>query len=226
MNPRLTRTMSHTLSRRAFCTGIASLGVGLLSGCVAIAAPENAADPVMQTDSVAEPVTLPTVTPSAVTPQTVAGFDISTLLRPRGTAPELSSQVWLNSEPLQLADLRGKVVMVEFWTFGCINCRHVIPALQAWHDTYADDGLVIIGVHTPEFAYEHDVENVRAALGELGVTWPVAMDNEHENWRAYANHYWPAMYLVDKQGQIRYLKIGEGQYDVTEAALQALLMES
>ena len=151
---------------------------------------------------------------------------MQTLLRDRGAAPELDSEVWLNSDPLRLADLRGKVVMVEFWTFGCINCRHVIPALQTWYSTYADQGLEIIGVHTPEFQYEHDEENVRAALTDLGVTWPVAMDNDYKNWRAYENHYWPAMYLVDKQGRIRFLKIGEGQYDLTEAALQALLMES
>lgn len=142
-----------------------------------------------------------------------------------GTAPALQTEIWLNSEPLHLADLQGKVVMVEFWTYGCINCRNVIPAMQNWHAHYADDGLVIIGVHTPEFAYERELANVEAAIAELGVTWPVTIDNDRATWRAYANHYWPAAYLIDKQGQIRLVKIGEGNYAYTESVIQALLAE-
>ena len=146
-------------------------------------------------------------------------------LRNWGQAPELANDVWLNSAPLRLADLRGKVVMIDFWTFGCINCQHVTPALQKWHAEYADDGLVIVGVHTPEFGYEEDVANVKAAAERMGVVWPVAIDNDKATWRAYNNAYWPAMYLVNKRGDIRYLAIGEGQYEQTEAVIQALLAD-
>jgi thiol-disulfide isomerase/thioredoxin len=144
----------------------------------------------------------------------------------KGLAPELNNEVWYNSAPLKLADLRGKVVMVEFWTFDCINCKHVIPTLRAWHTKYADQGLVIIGVHSPEFDYEKDPNNVQAAIAELGVEYPVALDNDYATWRAYGNHYWPASYLIDKAGHIRRLQIGEGGYLQTEAAIQALLAES
>lgn len=146
-------------------------------------------------------------------------------LQNRGPAPELSNDTWLNSEPLRLSDLRGQVVMVEFWTYGCINCRHVIPSVREWYETYHGQGLEIIGVHTPEFAYEKDVDNVRQAVADLGVTWPVAIDNEWNTWRAYDNRYWPAMYLVDKAGVIRHVAIGEGNYAHTEAVIQALLAE-
>ncbi len=142
-----------------------------------------------------------------------------------GLAPELTNEEWLNSPPLRLADLRGKVVMVEFWTFGCINCQHVTPTLQQWHQQYSDQGLVIIGVHTPEFAYEREVVNVAAAAERAGITWPVAIDNERQSWQAYNNHYWPAMYIIDKQGNIRYLAIGEGNYGPTEAVIKKLLAE-
>ncbi len=101
----------------------------------------------------------------------------------------------------------------------------MIPSVREWHEKYADDGLVIIGVHTPEFHYEHDLANVQAAITELGVTWPVAIDNDKLTWRAYSNRYWPAAYLIDKQGQIRLLKIGEGHYEYTESVIQALLAE-
>ncbi len=148
------------------------------------------------------------------------------LERSWGVAPELVSDTWLNSEPLKLAELRGKVVLVEFWTFGCINCVHVIPAMQEWQSRFGDEGLVIIGVHTPEFAYERETAQVEAALVNLGVTWPVALDNEKVNWRAYQNRYWPMMYLVDKEGVIRYMHIGEGQYDTTAAVIEELLKES
>jgi len=144
----------------------------------------------------------------------------------KGLAPELNNEVWYNSDPLKLADLRGKVVMVEFWTFDCINCKHVIPTLREWHTKYADQGLVIIGVHSPEFDYEKDPNNVQAAIVELGVEYPVTLDNDYTTWRAYGNHYWPASYLIDKAGHIRRLQIGEGGYLQTEAAIQALLAES
>ena len=173
-------------------------------------------------------VLVPTQTPlphSPTTDLTLAQQQLLAGLPILGAAPELHNEIWLNSAPLQLAALRGKVVMVEFWTFGCINCRNMNPWVRTWHEQYADDGLVIIGVHTPEFAYEQELANVQAAITDLGVTWPVAIDNDKATWRAYANHYWPAAYLIDKQGQIRLLKIGEGQYEYTESVIQALLAE-
>ena len=171
---------------------------------------------------------LPTPTPDAAagTVPTAAQRALLAQLPSRGPAPELTNDTWFNSAPLRLADLRGKVVMVEFWTYGCINCQHVIPALQGWHATYADEGLVILGIHTPEFRYEAEPANVEAALAQYGVTWPVALDNDKTTWRAYANRYWPAMYLIDKAGNLRYLAIGEGQYAHTEAVIQALLAEA
>ncbi|MCC6614028.1 MAG: redoxin domain-containing protein [Anaerolineae bacterium] len=145
----------------------------------------------------------------------------------RGAAEEIRSRGWLNSDrPLRLQDLRGSVVLLEFWTFDCINCIHTLPHVEGWHETYADQGLVTIGVHFPEFGYEHDVQNVRAAAERLGVTYPIALDNDGATWDAYNQRYWPTIYLIDKQGNIRYLTIGEGRYDQTEAAIQALLAET
>ena len=169
-----------------------------------------------------EPAMAATTTASQLSPEQVK---LLAKLPSQGIAPELQNETWLNSAPLTLAELRGKVVIVEFWTFDCINCRNVIPYVRAWHEKYQADGLVIIGVHTPEFAYERELTNVQSAIAQLGVTWPVAIDNEKLTWRAYANRYWPAAYLIDKTGNIRHLAIGEGRYEYTEAVIQALLAE-
>jgi thiol-disulfide isomerase/thioredoxin len=143
-----------------------------------------------------------------------------------GLAPELENEVWFNTDrPLRLADLRGQVVLLEMWTFGCINCQNVIPSLRAWHEAYGPQGLVIIGNHYPEFAYEADPANLEQAIRRLEIAYPVAQDNEGQTWQAYENHYWPALYLIDKQGNIRYRHIGEGRYEQTEAAIQTLLEE-
>jgi thiol-disulfide isomerase/thioredoxin len=147
----------------------------------------------------------------------------------KGVPPELSNEVWLNSDPLKLADLHGKVVIVEFWTFGCINCKNVIPSLREWHQEYEDEGLVIIGVHTPEFGYEKDVDNVKAALVSLDVPYAVAIDNDWTAWRDYKKpfnqRYWPSKYFIDKTGQVRHIHIGEGRYDEQEEIIKALLAE-
>ena len=144
-----------------------------------------------------------------------------------GPAPELTNNTWLNVDaPLRLADLRGKVVIVEMWTFGCINCQHVIPSLKEWYSKYKDQGLVIIGNHFPEFSYERDLNNVKDAVARYGIEYPVAQDNDGATWRAYKNNYWPALYLIDKQGHIRYVHIGEGNYKETEQNIKALLEES
>jgi thiol-disulfide isomerase/thioredoxin len=143
-----------------------------------------------------------------------------------GPAPELTNDIWLNVDsPLRIANLKGKVVIVEMWTFACINCQHVIPSLKEWHSKYKDQGLVIIGNHYPEFSYEQDLNNVKDAISNLGIEYAVAQDNDGATWQAYKNHYWPTLYLIDKQGHIRYVHIGEGQYDKTEENIKALLLE-
>jgi len=148
-------------------------------------------------------------------------------LRDLGPAPELTNEIWLNVDaPLRLADLRGKVVAIEMWTFDCINCIHVIPALKEWDEKYRDQGLVIIGNHYPEFDYEADLSNLKAKVLEYGIEYAVAQDNDGETWNAYSGKYWPTLYLIDKQGHIRAIRIGEGRYEETEAAIQTLLAET
>lgn len=144
-----------------------------------------------------------------------------------GPAPELTNDTWLNTpEPLRLADLRGKVVLLDMWTFSCINCKNVIPSLREWHAAYRDQGLVVIGNHYPEFSYEEDLGLLKQAMQELDVQYAVAQDNDGATWDAYHNRYWPTLYLIDKNGNLRYSHIGEGAYEETEAAIVALLNES
>jgi cytochrome c biogenesis protein CcdA/thiol-disulfide isomerase/thioredoxin len=133
---------------------------------------------------------------------------------------------WLNSPPLNNEMLRGKVVLVDFWTYSCINCLRTLPYLKAWHEKYRDQGLVIIGVHTPEFAFEKEQHNVEQAIKDLGITYPVAMDNQYTIWNAFKNDAWPAHYLIDAQGRIRQQHLGEGAYEETEQMIQLLLKES
>jgi len=143
-----------------------------------------------------------------------------------GKAPELTNEVWLNSDaPLRMKDLVGKVVLIDMWTFDCINCQHTIPTLVDWNDQYSHQGLVIIGNHYPEFDFEKDLGNLKQAVKQWKITYPVAQDNDGKTWAAYHNSYWPTFYLVDKRGHIRYVHIGEGDYQQTEAAIQALLAE-
>jgi thiol-disulfide isomerase/thioredoxin len=141
-------------------------------------------------------------------------------------APPISSDVWLNTPPLAWDDLRGRVVMVEFWTFGCVNCRNVIPAFREMHADYSGKGFVLIGVHSPEFDYERDLANVERAVRELGIAYPVAIDNDFANWRRYRNRYWPSRYLVDRHGALRYSHIGEGAYGETREWIKRLLAET
>lgn len=142
-------------------------------------------------------------------------------------APEIiPGGQWFNTEPLKLSDLRGKVVIVDFWTYSCINCQRTFPYLKSWHEKYADKGLVIIGVHSPEFEFEKNPGNVEKALKDFGITYPVVQDNDFKTWRAYNNRYWPAKYFVDKDGNIRYTHFGEGAYDESEKVIQQLLSES
>src|SRR5918999_1027600 len=130
---------------------------------------------------------------------------------------------WLGSEPLGSAELRGRVVLVNFWTWTCINWLRQEPYVRAWSRAYRDDGLVVIGVHTPEFSFEHDIDGVRRATEERGIDYPVAVDNDYEVWTAFANHYWPALYFVDRDGIIRDEHFGEGRYEESERVIQRLL---
>jgi len=144
-----------------------------------------------------------------------------------GYAPSLDGAVeWLNSKPLTTEQLRGKVVLVDFWTYSCINCIRTIPYVKAWAEKYADQGLVVIGVHAPEFAFEKKLDNVKKALSDFEIGYPVAIDNDYRIWRAFENSYWPAGYLIDAEGQIRYHHFGEGNYGRTEKAIQDLLREA
>ncbi len=151
-------------------------------------------------------------------------------LRDLGEAPEFAdTQRWFNTpgdRPLALASLRGRVVLVDFWTYTCINCIRTLPYLKAWDATYRDKGLTIVGVHTPEFAFEHDAGNVESAIERFGLRYPVAQDNEMGTWNAYGNQYWPADYLIDAKGHVRYAAAGEGDYSQTETAIRALLAEA
>jgi thiol-disulfide isomerase/thioredoxin len=140
-------------------------------------------------------------------------------------APEFANDTWINSEPQRLSQLRGKVVLVEFWTFGCYNCRNVEPYVKEWHRKYSDNGLVIIGVHSPEFSHERAIENVKRYVNEHAIRYAVAIDNDFATWKRYGNRYWPAMYLIDKRGVIRYIRIGEGGYRRTEEQILSLLAE-
>jgi thiol-disulfide isomerase/thioredoxin len=158
------------------------------------------------------------------------------LLRPFGSsaefkssesaaAPELAAGDWINSQRLKLKDLRGRVVLVEFWTFGCINCRNTLPFVKSWDNRYREKGLTVIGVHSPEFDDEKNLENLRREVASLGITYPVVTDNDYQTWNAYKVEAWPTIFLLDKQGRIRWMRVGEGNYDEAERLIQKLLAE-
>jgi cytochrome c biogenesis protein CcdA/thiol-disulfide isomerase/thioredoxin len=166
------------------------------------------------------------------TPSGPLSFEIqpkNAILGDYGMAPAIvTTGEWLNTDgqALTMADLKGKVVIIDFWTYSCINCVRTIPHLQSWYDAYKDDGLVIIGVHTPEFAFERTTKNVREAMTDLGVSWPVVLDNDYDQWQAYNNRYWPAEYFIDAEGRIRYFHFGEGKYETSEKVIRKLLAEA
>ncbi|HXS78952.1 MAG TPA: cytochrome c biogenesis protein DipZ [Gammaproteobacteria bacterium] len=149
------------------------------------------------------------------------------MLPVQGVMPPLDGVTeWLNSAPLSRESLRGKVVLVDFWTYSCINCLRALPYVEAWHEKYRDQGLVVIGVHSPEFAFEKNPRNVRHEVADLGLTYPIAVDNDYAVWRAFANQYWPAHYFIDANGNIRHTHFGEGEYDESERVIQQLLAEA
>jgi cytochrome c biogenesis protein CcdA/thiol-disulfide isomerase/thioredoxin len=145
----------------------------------------------------------------------------------KGAMPSLAGAVqWLNSPELSAEALRGKVVLVDFWTYDCINCQHTLPYVKDWAKKYEKDGLVVIGVHTPEYGYERIIDNVKDQVKKLGITYPVAIDNNYAIWRNFDNQYWPAHYLIDAKGQVRYSHFGEGRYEAQEQMIQQLLQEA
>ena len=145
----------------------------------------------------------------------------------KGAMPSLSGAVqWLNSPELSAESLRGKVVLVDFWTYDCINCQHTLPYVKEWAQKYQKDGLVVIGVHTPEYGYERIIDNVRDQVKKLGITYPVAIDNNYAIWRNFDNQYWPAHYLIDAKGQVRFSHFGEGRYEAQEQMIRQLLEEA
>jgi thiol-disulfide isomerase/thioredoxin len=144
---------------------------------------------------------------------------------PAVVAPEFAAGEWINSEPLTLKGLRGKVVLIDFWTFGCYNCRNTLPAIKDWDARYREKGLTILGVHSPEFAEERQLENLRSEVASLGIRYPVVTDNDYATWKAYDVEAWPTIFVLDKQGRVRWTHVGEGAYDETEKAIQKLLSE-
>ena len=140
-------------------------------------------------------------------------------------APELATGDWINSQPLKLNELRGRVVLIDFWTFGCINCRNTLPHIKSLDDRYRQKGLTVIGVHSPEFDEERKVEHLRREVSSLGIRYPVVTDNAYQTWNAYKVEAWPTAFLLDKQGRIRWMHIGEGDYDEAERQVQKLLAE-
>ena len=184
--------------------------------------PEPTKAPPYPTVSATDP---PTAEPTAVpTPEPTPTFD-SSKLGPQ--AAEITRiDAWINSDPLKISDLRGQVVLIDFWTYTCVNCVRTLPYLREWHAKYADHGLVMIGVHTPEFEFEKDFANVKKAVEDFEIEWAVALDNDYGTWRAYENRYWPAKYLIDQNGVVRYTHFGEGAYAETEETIRRLLEES
>jgi cytochrome c biogenesis protein CcdA/thiol-disulfide isomerase/thioredoxin len=215
----------------AVLAGVAAVALGLDTGLLAQwpSAGGNAVE--KQLLERLKPMPLASASPVAAQRPTMVPVQARTtprlLLPDEGAVPPLTGAVeWLNSPPLTAEQLRGKVVLVDFWTFGCINCRNALPYVREWHRKYKDQGLVVVGVHAPEFAYEKNINNVKRALKDLGIEFPVAVDNNFAIWRAFDNNYWPAHYFVDAQGRVRFHHFGEGAYEKSEQVIQQLLEEA
>jgi thiol-disulfide isomerase/thioredoxin len=197
------------LRRRRFLTylGLGALGIGS-TACAAQIGSSSSPAPITKTPVESTPASDATEKPKASSQK----------------LPEFQGiSQWLNSNPLTIQELKGNVVMIQFWTFSCINCQRTLPYVTKWHDRYAAKGLKIIGVHTPEFAFERDANNIKDAMQKHGILYPVPIDNEFKTWKVYGNEYWPHLYLADRQGNIVYDHIGEGAYDRTEQTIKQLL---
>ena len=197
-----------------------------VAGTVAPAPDTNGAAP---SAAVTSPTAMPQPTATPAPQPTVSAADLhaAKLLPPTTTAPGFRDVTsWINTEPFELEDQRGKVVLIDFWTYTCINCIRTLPYIKSWHSKYADSGLVIVGVHAPEFEFEKDRQNVIDAMEKFGLEYPVFQDNDFGTWRNYNNRYWPAKYLIDKDGYIRYTHFGEGKYQETEDLIRVLLEDA
>jgi thiol-disulfide isomerase/thioredoxin len=209
------------LSRRQLLyLGLGTVGTGLTTACGAISNKDRGG--AAKADRVSSANALP---PKGSTK--TAEFK-SPLVQTKESAgaelPEFQEiQEWLNSTPLSKADLKGSVVLLQFWTLGCINCQRTLPYVTNWHQQFAAQGLKVIGVHTPEFPFERKVSNIQAAMKRHGINYPVAVDNGFKTWQAYKNEYWPHLFLADRQGVIQYDRIGEGAYPETAQMIQKLL---
>ena len=207
------------LHRRRFLTyaGLGVLGVGSAAIVTQISSPKS---PTLVIPKTSTEITPLTDLPKSNNPdEAIASAESSSQ-----KLPEFQGiSTWLNSNPLAIQDLNGSVVLIQFWTFGCINCQRTLPYVTRWHEQYAAKGLKIIGVHTPEFAFERDVNNIKDAMQKHGINYAVAIDNEFKTWKAYRNEYWPHLYLADREGKLRYDHIGEGAYTQTEQTIKQLL---
>lgn len=197
------------LRRRRFLTylGLGALGMGS-TACAAQIGSSSPSTPIAKTPVESTPASDATEKPKASSQK----------------LPEFQGiSQWLNSNPLTIQELTGNVLLIQFWTFSCINCQRTLPYVTKWHEQYSAKGLKIIGVHTPEFAFERETNNVKDAMQKHGILYPVPIDNEFKTWKAYGNEYWPHLYLADRQGNIVYDHIGEGAYDRTEQTIKQLL---
>lgn len=222
------------ISRWLAATGFSLIGILIFAACTSVA-PEQTAAPAAPAPAAQSPTSdavLPQTETPAQTPTEAPEPEFTnTIVTPRSIenqeVPEIKGIAsWINSEPLTFQEQRGRVVLVDFWTYTCVNCIRTLPFLKAWHEKYADKGLVIVGVHTPEFEFEKDRENVVDAVEEFGLKWAIAQDNDFGTWRAFNNRFWPAKYLVDADGFIRYTHFGEGSYEETETWIRGLLEEA
>ena len=209
------------LPRRRFLTyvGLGALGIGS-AACSAQIGSSNPSEPIASKTPVGATPTSDAAKPNK--PEVNAVDEKSKASSQK--LPEFQGiSQWLNSNPLTIQELKGNVVLIQFWTFSCINCQRTLPYVTKWHDRYAAKGLKIIGVHTPEFAFERDANNIKDAMQKHGILYPVPIDNEFKTWKAYGNEYWPHLYLADRQGNLVYDHIGEGAYDRTEQTIKQLL---
>jgi thiol-disulfide isomerase/thioredoxin len=174
----------------------------------------------------ADPNAAPPMTSNSVRVPFLHSFPFGPIANQSELASLEQATGWLNSPALTAASLRGKVVLIDFWTYTCINWRRTLPYIRAWQDKYRDQGLLVIGVHAPEFSFEHNLDNVRWAVNALKIDFPVAIDNDFAIWRAFDNQYWPALYFIDSQGRLRYQQFGEGSYQQSEMILRELLAEA
>jgi cytochrome c biogenesis protein CcdA/thiol-disulfide isomerase/thioredoxin len=220
----------------AVLAGVVAIGLGLDTGFltrVSLAGTNSLEQRLIEQFRPAQKMAQ-TLPPSSVVPNDAPAMMMKG--KPGGHGPNLAVEggfppldgaaEWLNSPPLAPQGLKGKVVLIDFWTYSCINCLRAIPYVRAWAEKYKDHGLVVIGVHTPEFAFERNISNVRAAVADLHIGYPVAIDNDYKIWRAFDNEYWPAHYFIDAQGRMRYHHFGEGEYDQSERVIQKLLAEA